>query len=149
MAVTAFFPKLAIKAWPGSAHRTCDEPGQRIYALYSVVAPSAPVTPNVGNVDLPFDSVVCHFAIAFRFYDEIAADTRGVDLTGAVVLYGYRALNVGGVNASGAVALDGERAGNIAREEVAFSIPHSHVAADVLDDEISRAVGDAPAARTC
>src|SRR5213076_1455477 len=32
--------------------------------------------------------------------------------------------------------------------DVAGSIPHSHVAADVLDDEIPRAIGDANGARS-
>src|SRR5438094_10013615 len=101
------------------------------------------MTAHIGNVHFPFDAVISHTATALRFDNEIAADTGGVDFTGAVVLYCYRTLNVGGVNAPGAVALDGERAGDIARDDIARSIPHSHVAADVLDDELPRAVGDA------
>src|SRR5450759_1855385 len=95
------------------------------------------------DVDLSRHFGVVDAAAALRFHPEVLTDLVHFDAARSVVLDDHRAAHISGVDAPGAIALDRERSGHVADVDVARPVVHLHIAADVFDREITRAVRDA------
>src|SRR6266540_855978 len=106
----------------------------------AVVAIAPPSAVAVGNVDPAGHMIVAHGAAALRADEQLAADARGVDLAGAVVLDDDRSLDVGRENSARAIGLDGERTGNVSRHHITGAVTNSDVAPNVVDDETARSI---------
>src|SRR5882757_9625291 len=97
----------------------------------------------LGYFDTPGNVGVVDVSAALRFDREILPDLVHFDAARPIVLHYHRAAHVRRVNPTRTIALDGKRASHVSNVDVAGAIVHLHIATDVFDREVTRAVGNA------